>query len=56
MSPSSCRSRVPDRAITVTSTPNDENTCANSAATNPLPMIVIRRGSSSIRMTVSLVW
>jgi hypothetical protein len=55
-SASSFRSSAPERASTVTSTPNDENTCANSADTKPLPMITSRRGSSSIRITVSLVW
>ena len=34
----------------------EENTCANSAATNPPPMITRCSGSSARRMTVSLVW
>ena len=45
---------VPRNTI-VTREPSDENTCANSAATNPPPTMTRCSGSSEIRMIVSLV-
>ena len=49
------RSSVLPRTTIVTRTPSAENTCANSAATNPPPTITRCSGNSGIRMIVSLV-
>ena len=52
---SQCDSMPPPRMTMVTRVPSAENTCANSAATNPPPMITRCSGSSGMRMMVSLV-
>ena len=55
-SSSSPRSSASDRLRIVTAVPNEPKTWANSAATNPPPMIASRSGRASMRMIVSLVW
>ncbi len=53
---SSARSNADERFAIVTREPNDPKTWANSAATKPPPTMRTRSGSSSSRITVSLVW
>ena len=55
ISASSCRSSASLRPTRVTAVPYAENTWANSAATYPAPTMIIDRGSSGSRITVSEV-
>ncbi len=50
------RSMQLPRITSVTRVPKAEKTCANSAATKPLPTITRCSGNAGSRMMVSLVW